>query len=577
MRQASKLYKQLRTQTGSYYEVKIVRGDVTYGMDKLKSITIDAAMFEGNGPQIGGVYSAQCKVKILEKSINWPRGAAFEVFIRITDGVQTDDSWMSMGTYYTDERHSDKYGNLEIIAFDAMLLLERPWTDKVEIPPEWPVTAQSACNMLSAALGIQFDSRTVLDNTVPFIGLKTTATARDTLAAVAAGMGGNWHVTPDGKLRLIPLKPPREGEAAIAGIAIAGIAIVGSGADHVYDGKSYIDLGLKVKDIDIGNATGAVTTVELEASGVDSENAVARASHGDGYVLKGKCDFSNSNVADLCLSKVEGYVYKPFNATSARLDPRAELGDMVQIDGDTYQLVSINWRIGPHITADISAPFEEAVDHEYPMLSESAKTLQKSMNYTDYTKRFLESSIEQTANSIKSSVASGLEGLRGEIGEAADRINQQFNNYYNKTDIDNVLGVSATQFEQTNDSFTSIIADVRKDLNGQITRINSYIRYQELPNPFDPNYETNPDSTKVGTIIVGQDGNDNRASVRINKDGIYLDNGGTIVSLWNQNEQLSPKALTVPVGGKLTIGSILFQPRSSGNMSLMWVGQNNGN
>lgn len=576
MRQTSELYKQFRTQTGSYYEVKIVRGDVTYGMNKLKSIAIDPAMFEGNGPQIGGVYSTTCKVKILERSINWPRGAAFEVFIRITDGTEFDD-WMSIGTYYTDERHLDKYGNLEIIAFDAMLLLERPWTDKVEIPPEWPVTAQSACDMLSEALGIQFDSRTVLDNTVPFIGLNTTATARDTLAAVAAGMGGNWHVTPEGKLRLIPLAIPNEDVRAIAGIAVVGVSVVGDTTISDDDGKRYIDLGLKIKDIDIGNATGGITTVELEASGINSENAIARASDGDGYVLKGKCDFSNSDVAALCLSKVEGYSYQPYSAASARLDPMAELGDLVKIDGDMYQLVSINWKIGPHITADISAPFEETVDHEYPMLSESAKTLQKSMNYTDYTKRFLESSIEQTANSITSSVASGLEGLRGEIGEAAASINQQFNNYYNKTDIDNVLGVSATQLEQTSSSFTAIISSVEQSLNGQISTINSYIRYQELPNPFDPNYETNPDSTKVGTIIVGQNGNDNRASVRINKDGIYLDNGGTIVSLWNQNEQLSPKALTVPVGGKLTIGSILFQPRSSGNMSLMWVGQNNGN
>jgi len=175
MRQVSNLYNHLRTQTGFYYEVKVVRGGYTYGMNQLKSITICPSMFEGNGPQIGGVYSSQCKVKIVEQSINWPRGAAFEVFIRITDGIQFDD-WMSMGEYYTDERHSDKYGNLDIIAFDEMLLLERPWTDKVEIPPEWPVTAQSACSMLSEALGIQFDSRTVLDNTVPFIGLNTTAT-----------------------------------------------------------------------------------------------------------------------------------------------------------------------------------------------------------------------------------------------------------------------------------------------------------------------------------------------------------------------------------------------------------------
>lgn len=229
MRNLPEPYDTLRNQTGSFYNVKIVRGNETYGMDKLKSITIEQAMFQGDGPQIGGVYSSQCTVKLRERSTNWPRAASFEVMLQLVsaDG-ETVSQWFSMGTYYTDERHDDKRGNLQLIAFDGMLLMEQPWTDKVQnMPTDWPITAQSACNLLAEALGIQYDSRTVLDNTVPFIGLDTTSTARDTLAAVAAGMGGNWHMTPEGKLRLISLVAPPDDVRAIAGIAIAGISIVG--------------------------------------------------------------------------------------------------------------------------------------------------------------------------------------------------------------------------------------------------------------------------------------------------------------------------------------------------------------
>lgn len=553
MRQASELYKQLRTQTGSYYEVKIVRGDVTYGMNKLKSITIGTAMFEGNGPQIGGVYSTQCNVKILERSINWPRGAAFEVFIRITDGTEFDD-WISIGTYYTDERHSDKYGNLDIIAFDAMLLLERPWTDKVEIPPEWPVTAQSACSMLSAALGIQFDSRTVLDNTVPFIGLNTTATARDTLAAVAAGMGGNWHVAPEGKLRLIPLAVPPEDVRAIAGIAVAGVSVVGDTTISDDDGKRYIDLGLKVKDIDIGNATGSITTVELQASGVDSKNAIARASDGDGYILKGKCDFSNSDVAALCLSKVEGYVYKPFSATSARLDPIAELGDLIQIDGDTYQLVSINWRIGPHITADISAPFEEAVDHEYPMLSESAKNLHKAVNYTNRQIESTRSYITQTAQSITQGVAATYvsnQALANTLQEYSptEQIEQ---NYYNKSQSDSQASALASEIQLTDSRLSIAFSQLRSDTDNALNAMTYYIRYEN------------------GVVIIGK--TDDPTSVQIANNKISLYYGSREISYWDSSKQYTPTELQIPTGGKFTLGNIVFQPRSSGNMSCMWVG-----
>lgn len=329
----------------------------------------------------------------------------------------------------------------------------------------------------------------------------------------------------------------------------------------------YITLGLSVKDLDVGNFTDAVSSVELTTS----DGTPARASRGEGYILKAKCDFSDSAVAGLCLAKVEGYVYKPFKATGARLNPEAELGDFVQIDGELYQIASIQWRLGPHITADISAPYEEAVDHEYPMLSASAKTLKMSKNYTT---QMVNSAIKQTAKDITTLVESGLADLSDEIADTKSEIDEQFDDYYTKTDIDNALGITATQISQTDSTITAMITSVKEDANGEFEKIASYIRYQEIPNPFDPNYSTTPETTLVGTVIVGQLGNDNRASVRINKDGIYLDNGGTIVSLWNQNEQLSPKALTVPVGGKLTIGDILFQPRSSGNMSLMWVGQN---
>jgi len=568
MRQTSELYKQLRTQTGSYYEVKIVRGDVTYGMDKLKSIAVEQAMFDGCGPQIGGVYSSQCKVKLIEQSSNWPRAASFEVLTRITNGVQTDDNWLSMGTYYTDERHADKYGNLEIITFDDMLTLEQPWTDKVQdLPSEWPVTAKKACDMISEALGVQYDSRTVLDNAVPFIGLDTTSTARETLSAVAAGMGGNWHITPEGKLRLIPFIAPVEDVRAIVGIAIAGVSKVGDTTIDESDNRRFISLGMKVKDIKVGTAVGSINNVELTTSG----GTVALAKHGEGYTLKGKCDFSDSAVAELCLSKVEGYVYKPFEATSARLDPAAELGDLVEIDGEKYPLCSIHWRIGPHITADISAPYEETIDHEYTIASESAKTLRKAMGYTDTVAAHTFSEIKQTETSIMT-----------RVGETYDELDEKFSEYSPTSDIeakfneqkkytDDLNYAAQSSINQTKDSVTVALESL-DSINGDVQDIISYIYYGQVNLVKNP--QTPDDVSRVTAVVVGKSGQDNKTSVRITNDGIYLCYGDVAVSSWDQNEQLSPKALRVPVGGKLTIGSILYQPRSSGNMSMMWVGQN---
>lgn len=564
MRQTSELYKQLREQAGYYYDVKIVCGNAIYGVDKLKSITIEQAMFEGNGPQIGGVYSSQCKVELLEESENWPRAASFEVFIRITDGIQTDD-WMSMGVYYTDERHADKHGNLELIAFDSMLTLEQPWTDNLQNPPDsWPITAKAACDYIQEALGIQYDERNALDDTVPFIGLDTTSTARETLATIAAGLGGNWHVTPEGKLRLIPLYNHAITKPAIPGIAVTGVSVVGT-SENDYN---ILQINTAAREIETGDHTDAIAGVVLTTS----KGTSAGTNIGEGYVLQADCDWSDSNVANLCFNRLYGYRYKSYAASAARLDPSAELGDFAVIDEDQYPIISITWKLGRHITADISAPYEETIDHEYNMVSKSAKMYRKAVNYADRLAADAYSAIEQSAESIRTTVSASYvnnDELNTVLRDYSptEEIEAQFATRQSVSDLDSAV---KTQFSQTEEGFNAAIATVRKDTSGQIEVINSYVRYGLIQNPENPDDPTDT----VYAVTVGKDGEDNKTSVRITNDGIYLCYGDRYVSKWDQDEQLSPKALRVPVGGKLTIGSILFQPRSSGNMSLMWVGQN---
>ena len=598
MRKFPQPFDELRLKEDSLYEIRVIQGETVYGMDRLKDISVDQALFDGAGPQIGGVYSCRCSVKLVEETSNWPRAASFEVQARIVSADKSQHSeWFSFGTYYTDQRYADTFGNLTLKSYDGMLALEQTWIDKVaEIPSTWPITAKAACDLIQEALGVQFDSRTVLDNTVPFIGLNSTqttdevettdeaireafrmTTARDTLAAVAAGMGGNWHITPEGKLRLIPLVLPPDDIRAIAGIAITGLSVVGSTTMDNSNEHRYINLGMKVKDLDIGSITSGVTTVEL----TNSNGVTSRASDGEGYILKGNCEFANTAIAELCYNNVYGYTYSAFTASGARLNPAAELGDFVEIAGNQYQIYSIHWKVGPHITADISAPYEEAVEHEYTISNKSTKALQKAMGYTDRQVRGAYSYIEQTANGIKTGVA--------ETYVSNDALNEKLANYspaseiasmyYNKADIDAMDYASSTEISQTTNDITLAISQLREDTlgeNGAVTDIISYVYFgTNVPLIKDPQHPENV--SIVSAVVVGKKGGDNRTSVRITNDGIYLCYDNTAVSSWDQNEQLSPKALRVPVGGKLTIGSILFQPRSSGNMSLLWVGDNNGN
>lgn len=60
--------------------------------------------------------------------------------------------------------------------------------------------------------------------------------------------------------------------------------------------------------------------------------------------------------------------------------------------------------------------------------------------------------------------------------------------------------------------------------------------------------------------------------LKLENDQIVLEVYGEPVTYWNVNEQYMPKMVNIPVGGSLRLGSIQFQPRSSGNLSLLWVG-----
>lgn len=548
MRQIPEPYNTLRSQTGSYYEVKVIRGATTYGMDKLKSIKIKQALFEDDGPQVGGASSTTCEVHLLENSENWPRTAKFNVQIRLSseDG-STHSIWFSVGKFYTDQRKG-KNGNLKIIGYDLMLKTEQPWTDKVNIlPEEWPITAQAAANLLHQAIGIEYDEQTVLDDTTPYIGLDTTSTARDVLKSIAAGCGGNWCVTSDEKFRLVPLNNIHHSvNTAIAGIAVAGVAVVGiSGTSFDY---TVVDRA--IRNFDACAELMPITGVEVQSS----NGTIAFDGDRSGYVLHVSCDYADAAIANTCLQTVVGHRYRPFEATAARIDPIAEVGDYAFVDGKLYPIVTINWNIAPKITADISAPFEEEIDHEYTMQSESAKALRKSMEYTDGQIESTRSYIQQTERSIMQGVEATYvsdDTLAATLQDYSPTAQIQ-QNYYNKTESDTQADALASEIELTDNRLTLAFTQLRADTENAINSMTYYIRYEN------------------GVVIVGK--TDDPFSFRISNSKISLYYNNQEMSYWDNQKQYTPNELQIPTGGKFTLGKILCQPRSSGNMSWMWVG-----
>jgi len=528
MRPTSELYKQLRIEPGSYYESRVIQGENTYGVDVLKSIKITPALFSGSGPSMGNTWSTQCNVSLLASGVTWPRMAEFSVEVRIcsADGERVSE-WITLGTYYTDQRSKDESGNLNIIAFDAMMLTEQSWTDKIpeeDVPSSWPITAKKAIDLLELSVGIEIDSRTVLDDTVAFVGLDTTTTARDILADVGAAMGGNWHITPEGKFLLVPFVNMSGGTSAIAGIAIAGIAIVGDSGGEEIDLSDVSYLGMEVTEFSVGMNLSEITGVQLETeSGV-----ISSAGTSEGYVIKALCNFSDSNIVNVTLPKVSGFVYKPFKAKGAYLDPAAEVGDLVFINGGFYQICSAEWNISAEIMANIGANYEEEVDHEYTVQSESAKTLKKALQGQAALENRVYSSIEQSATSIM------------------QRVGEQYA-------TQDSVSIVQSSVQLTKDELSVEMQRIEQSADDQFDEIAYYIRYKD------------------GVVIVGA--KNDPSSLRISNQEIGMYMGENVMSYWNQNKQRTPTQLEIPYGGSLRLGGAMFQPRTSGNISLLWVGE----
>lgn len=661
MRTVSALYKTLRAQTGSRYEVQVVRGPISYGMREIKSLKVYQSLLKSDvGPDIGGTVSSHCRLVVAESSSNWPRMASFQIRLRLVseNGSQTSE-WLSFGTYWTDTREETKNGDLCIEAFDGMLFLEEYWTDLIpeeDMPSEWPITAAAAAALLEEATGIELDSRTVLDDQIAFVGLDTTATARNVWSDIAAAHGRNAVITPEGKIRLIPLANAGNTGSAIAGIAVAGIAVVGNGGsgggvqDSVY-------LGLAMKRLDTSPALQAVTGAEL----TDDAGRAASSGTSSGYVLKSHCNYSNSAAALLCVQNTQGYVYRPFTATDAHLDPAAELGDAVIIDGIAYQIMTIDWDLGAWIYADLAAPAEYTIDHEYRYQDKAAVTLKKALTADSVLETALRTYIQQTAQAIKAGVAAqyvsdddlqdAVDLLQAEIDGAiesfsgsavptlqnypasgwtspterskhigdlymvnsaggdyagfyyrfeqingafqwtllkdseitkaladADEANRKATaaqatanalqqtlrddysptadieaRFYTKDDAERDAVAMQSEISLTESRLTVAMSELREDTDDQFTAMAYYIRYEN------------------GVVIIGR--TDEPANIRISPAQVGLYYSNEAMSYWNQDKQLTPKQLEIPLGGSLRLGDMIWQPRSSGNLSLMYVGE----
>ena len=124
-----------------------------------------------------------------------------------------------------------------------------------------------------------------------------------------------------------------------------------------------IDIGRRVVKHDYGDLFAPYTGVTINLQDRDTSFT---AGDDSGRTLTVESPWASQKMADNLLAQVRGARHQPFTATGAILDPAAELGDAITVDGVTGIMYRRSQRFGTLYRSDISAPGDEEINHEIP-------------------------------------------------------------------------------------------------------------------------------------------------------------------------------------------------------------------
>lgn len=187
---------------------------------------------------------------------------------------------------------------------------------------------------------------------------------------------------------------------------------------------SKIDLEQSMRSLAVGRPLDSYTGVVIHVGQNDSgEEITFSAGNANGYVLDidnpiGTQEMANAILASL---RMRGARYKPYEADGALLDPSAEIGDNVVVNGTDSVILSMHTDNSRLMAADISAPYDEEVDHEFTYVPQTQREFKRESSYA-------RSRISQNAQQIQLEVAraTSMEGeLSSRITITADAITSE--------------------------------------------------------------------------------------------------------------------------------------------------------
>ena len=347
------------------WQVKI--NGTVYGEDSLINGSIRQINQLYGDVLIGNACSGQLDLSLRKvDSGDIPRMAKVELEYRLTNST-LQSAWIPKGTFWINTREEDPLMNtVTLHCVDAMMFGEQDFIpEDSDLPPWNDETMRTVANMCvqkinasTTGVNVVFDNPNDIQNTAPYIlnAPPVGYTVRQVLSGIAAAHGGNFIITPQNHLRFIPLIPT-DTEVDIQ-----------TNVSNFTLSKKYEAFGQVVFNFESDDGS----TVSALYPDVDKPNGPVIETKMLGMTNSGYA----TTIAQNVYNTIKTYLYSPYKASDAILDPAMELGDGLTINGLYTVIAVLDETCDGLYSANIEAPSYEETDYEFVYQTKSDKNLQ---------------------------------------------------------------------------------------------------------------------------------------------------------------------------------------------------------
>ena len=160
----------------------------------IRSANIERPLFDQLS--IGNACEATLKIVFRKKTV-------IPTTAKMIPYALVNNQWEQLGVFYLGERSIKPTGIMTVVAYDSMLKADKVWVPDQSL--EFPMPMDDAVDIIAELMGITVDPRTNVSHAYTIDYPANDYTLRDVLKFIAVANGGNWTITRNDQLLLVPL------------------------------------------------------------------------------------------------------------------------------------------------------------------------------------------------------------------------------------------------------------------------------------------------------------------------------------------------------------------------------------